>query len=116
MKAFKKSLETSIKTLAVLAETHKDKESYVTESESHINVGKERGLNGTSFTVKSEASSCNAIIYNTKKDAEKYGADNYLLDGNNKHIYMRFTRASEFFSNELKEAEKLLKFIKDNEK
>ena len=106
---------SAIERLVILSETYSTKDAYVVESENHVNVG-ERGLNGTSFTVKSADSSCYAVVYNTKEDAEKYGADYYLIDGHNEHIYMRLTKASEFFSHELKEAEKLMKFITEHEK
>jgi len=112
----KNSLMSAMERLVILSETYKMKDAYVVESENHVNVGQERGLNGTSFTVKSVFSSCYAVVYNTREEAEKYGADYYLLEYNMKPIHMRFIKASEFFSRELKEAEELMKFVTENEK
>lgn len=115
MKAFQKRIEDEIKKLQTLKEIYASKDGWIVESENHVNIGDGNGLNGTAFAVKSPMSCSAAVVWNTKEDAEKYGADYYLIDGANKPIYMRFTKAVDFFSKEIDKYKEMLIFIKENQ-
>lgn len=116
MKAIQKRLEENIKSLEELKDIYSSKDGWIVESENHVNVGDGNGLNGTAFAVKSPMASKEAVVWNTKELAEKYGADYYLVDGNNKPIQMKFTKAYDFFSREVETYKRLLIFIQNNNK
>ena len=113
MKAFQNKIDDSIKKLQYLAKLYSGKDYWVVESDNHVNVGESHGLNGTSFAVKSPLSCTCVSIWETKEKAEQYGADYYLVDGRDKPIYMRFTKAYDFFIREAENAKDLLVFIKE---
>lgn len=71
------------------------------------------GLNGTQFAVISPMMATRAVTFESREQAEKYGYNHYLLDGNDKPIYMRTQRLSDFAKEMLKEAEELLQMLKD---
>lgn len=116
MKAIQKRLEENIKSLEVLKNIYSSKDGWIVESENHVNVGDNNGLNGTAFAVKSPLASKEAVVWDTKELAEKYGADYYLVDGNNQPIQMKFTKAYDFFSREIETYKELLIFIQKNNK
>lgn len=101
-----KSIEHSIKAMEVLMIDNPT--GWVVESENHVCVGKEDGLNGTTFNVKCPANNHGAIIYDTEENAEKFGFDYYLVDGKGNPVYMIATKATEFFQREIDRAKKLL--------
>lgn len=109
MKDLQRSIEQSIEAMEVLKIDNPT--GWVVESENHVCVGNEDGLNGTTFNVKSPIVNTKAIIYATKEDAEKYGFDYYLIDGKNEPIYMRATKAIDFFQREIDNAKQILVFI-----
>lgn len=109
MKDLQKSIEQSIKAMEILKIENPN--GWVVESEVYVCVGMKDGLNGTSFNVKSPVVNVGAIIYDTEEDAEKYGFDYYLVDGINRPILMKATKAIEFFQREMDKANELLMFI-----
>lgn len=109
MKDLQKSIEQAIKSMELLRNDNPN--GWVVESENHICVGVEDGLNGTSFNVKSAIVNAKAVIYDTKEDAEKYGFDYYLIDDKNEPIYMKATKAIDFFQREIYRAKQILVFI-----
>lgn len=109
MKDLQKSIEQAIKSMELLRNDNPN--GWVVESENHICTGVEDGLNGTSFNVKSAIVNTKAVIYDTKEYAEKYGFDYYLIDGKERPIYMKTTKAIEFFQREIDKANELLMFI-----
>ena len=111
MKAFQRKLEEDLKSLQTLQEIYSKKEGWIVESEHHVNVGDGNGLNKTAFAVKSPMSCKCAQVWNTQEEAEKYGADYYLVDGKNQPIYMIFTKAHEFYTREIENTKRLLVFI-----
>ncbi|MGN1216921.1 MAG: hypothetical protein ACI4TD_02980 [Phocaeicola sp.] len=112
MKAFQRKLEEDLQHLQNLQEIYSHKEGWIVESEHHVNVGERNGLNGTAFAVKSPMSCRYAQVWNTQQEAEKQGADYYLVDGNNKPIYMIFTKAHDFYTREIENTKELLVFLK----
>lgn len=97
-----KRMNLDILKLNELANTYQEKEGWIVESEHHVNVdGNMLGLNGTSFNVKGAYVSCNAKVFDSHEDAEKHGADYYLVHSDGKPIYMRITKAVDFFRREL---------------
>lgn len=109
MKDLQKSIEQAIKSMELLR--NDNPKGWVVESENHVCVGVEDGLNGTSFNVKSAIVNTKAVIYDSKEDAEKYGFDYYLIDGKNEPIYMKATKAIDFFQREIYSAKQILVFI-----
>lgn len=111
MKAFQRKLEEDLQHLQNLQEIYSKKEGWVVESENHVNVGDGNGLNGTAFAVKSPMSCRYAQVWNTQEEAEKHGADYYLVDGKNDPIYMIFTKAHDFFTREVENTKRLLIYL-----
>lgn len=109
MKNLQKQIEEAIRTMELLKNDNPN--GWIVESENHVCVGKEDGLNDTTFNVKNTVANTKAIIYDTKEDAEKYGFDYYLIDGKERPIYMKTTKAIEFFQREIDKANELLMFI-----
>lgn len=60
---------------------------YVACNNDYINVRGE-GINNTNFSVLTIHTALDANLYANKKDAEKYGIDPYLRDGNNNKIIL----------------------------
>lgn len=112
MKAFQRKLEEDLQHLQNLQKIYSKKEGWVVESEHHVNVGENNGLNGTAFAVKSPMSCRYAQVWNTQQEAEKHGADYCLVDGKNEPIYMIFTKAHDFYTREIENTKKLLVFLK----
>lgn len=113
MKAIQSKIAADVAKLQSLAKIYStEKHGYVVESEHHINVGNEQGLNGTAFAVKSPLASKHAVVWNTEADAEKHGCDYYIVDGDNNPLTMKITKASEFFAREADTYKKVLLFIK----
>ena len=112
MKAFQRKLEEDVKYLQNLQQIYSQKEGWVVESEHHVNVGESNGLNGTAFAIKSPMSCRYAQIWNTREEAEKHGADYYLVDGKNDPIYMIFTKAYDFFTREIENTQHILIYLK----
>lgn len=111
MKAFQRKLEEDLQHLQNLQEIYSKKEGWVVESENHVNVGDGNGLNGTAFAVKSPMSCMYAQVWNTQEEAEKHGADYYLVDGKNDPIYMSFTKAHDFYTREVENTKRLLIYL-----
>ena len=111
MKAFQRKLEEDVKHLQNLQQIYSQKEGWVVESEHHVNVGESNGLNGTAFAVKSPMVCCNAMVWESEKEAEKQGVDYYLIDGKGEPIYMKITNAYNFYTREVEKTKKLLVFI-----
>lgn len=111
MKAFQRKLEEDLQHLQNLQEIYSKKEGWVVESENHVNVGDGNGLNGTAFAVKSPMSCRYAQVWNTQEEAEKHGADYYLVDGKNDPIYMIFTKAHDFYTREVENTKRLLIYL-----
>ena len=116
MKAFQRKLEEELRGLYILKNIYSAKEGWVVESTNHVNVGDGNGLNRTAFAVKSPMSCRYAQVFNTREQAEKQGADYYLVDGNHQPIPMIFTKAYDFFHREFENAKKLLVFINTGSK
>lgn len=112
MKAFQYKLEEDLKHLQNLQNIYSQKEGWIVESENHVNVGDGNGLNGTAFAVKSPLSCRCVQIWDTMEEAEKHGANYYLIDGKSHPVYMKFTKAYYFFSREIEKTKELLLFIK----
>lgn len=108
-KNLQKRIEEAIRTMELLRNDNPN--GWIVESENHVCVGKEDGLNGTTFTVKNAVANTKAIIYDTKEDAEKYGFDYYLIDGRGNPIYMKATKAVDFYQREIDKANEFLMFI-----
>lgn len=105
-------MKQDVARLQELASMYQAKEGWIVESEYHVNVdGNIEGLNGTSFNVKGVGTSCNARAFKTREDAEKNGADYYLVYNDGKPIYMRITEAGEFFKRELQNGKNLLSYF-----
>lgn len=85
---------------------------YVVESDWHIHVGKELGLNNTEYAVKSAFTCSHATIFKTIEEAES-NISYYLVDGNRKPIYLGVDSAKNFFKREIENNRKLLVFIGD---
>lgn len=111
MKAFQRKLEEDLQHLQNLQEIYSKKEGWVVESENHVNVGDGNGLNGTAFAVKSPMSCRYAQVWNTQEEAEKHGADYYLVDGKNDPIYIIFTKAHDFYTREVENTKRLLIYL-----
>lgn len=109
MKNLQKQIEEAIRTMELLKNDNPN--GWIVESENHVCVGKEDGLNGTTFNVKSAVANTKAIIYDTKEDAEKYSFVYCLIDGRGNPIYMKATKAVDFYQREMDKANELLKFI-----
>ena len=103
-----KSIEDGINAMENLIETLNG--GYVIESDWHIHVGKDLGLNGTEYAVKCTAVCAKATIFKSLKDAENR-IDYNLIDGNRKPIYLGIAPAVDFFRREIENGKKLLVFI-----
>lgn len=114
MKAIQYKLENDLKKLEILKEIYADRQGWVVESENHVNVGDGHGLNKTAFAVKAPMSCACAVVFDTQEKAEKEGVNYYLVDGNNKPVYMKVVKASDFFNKAVESAKGLLLFIKQN--
>lgn len=108
-------MKQDVARLQELASMYQAKEGWIVESEHHVNVdGNIEGLNWISFNVKGVGTSCNAKVFETREDAEKYrwdchnGVDYYLVYNDGKPIYMRITEAGKFFKRELQISKNLL--------
>jgi hypothetical protein len=109
MKELQRVIEQSIKDMEVLMVNNPN--GWIVETENHVCVGSEYGLNNTTFNVKSPCTNTKAIIYESIEDAEKYGFEYYLVDGGKRQIFMKAIRAVDFFQKEINNAKKLLVFI-----
>ena len=74
---------------------------YVVMAGDQICVAVGEGLNGTSFTFKIPQTVIFAQLFNTVEDAEKFGADYFLQDGNGKRLEIKIVDAAEFFAKEI---------------
>lgn len=108
-KNLQKQIEEAIRTMEILRNDNPN--GWIVESENHVCVGIEDGLNGTAFNVKSPTVNTKAFIYDTKEDAENYGFDYYLIDGKNKPIYMKATKSTDFFQREIDNAKQILVLV-----
>lgn len=111
MKALQKRISDDLRRLQNLQETYRNKAGWIVESANHVNVGDGNGLNGTAFAVKSPMACCNAMVWESEKDAEKQGVDYYLIDGKGEPICMKITNAYNFYTREVEKTKKLLVFI-----
>lgn len=111
MKALQKRISDDLRHLQNLQETYRNKAGWIVESANHVNVGDGNGLNGTAFAVKSPMTCCNAMVWESEKEAEKQGVDYYLIDGKGEPIYMKITNAYNFYTREVEKTKKLLVFI-----
>ena len=109
-----RTIKESIKSLQILKTIYASKEGWIIESKNHVNVGDDDGLNGTAFAVKSPMTSKNAKVWATEELAEKYGADYFLVDGNNKPIRIASTKAYDFFNREIETYKKILVLLTKN--
>lgn len=126
MKNLQKQIEEAIRTMELLKNDNPN--GWIVESENHVCVGKEDGLNDTTFNVKNAVANTKAIIYDTKEDAEKYGFDYYLIDGRGidtlggykhsaKEVESKLNELGIKFRNEFSDAAWVYRFIisKDSE-
>lgn len=109
MKAFQKKLIEDIEDLKRLHQIYINS-GWVVSSENHVYVGKEHGLNGTGFAVKSPISCCNAVVFRTEEEALLH-TNCCLYDGNGTAISLYTDLASEFFSKEIDSTKKLLLYM-----
>lgn len=109
LKELQDEIWKSIRQMEILMKDNPN--GWIVESENHINVGQGYGIKGTGFDVKCVTSCANPVIWDTEKDAIKFGFNPYLFDGKNEPIKMKATKAVDFFSREIKKAKEISDLI-----
>ncbi|MGM9777711.1 MAG: hypothetical protein ACI3ZD_05190 [Prevotella sp.] len=107
-------MESAKHFLLSLANTHKGKDTWVVEGETHINVGLPLGINGTMFAVRSPMTCSRAVIFPNKKTAEQWGVDYHLVYSDGNPVENHPAKADEFFERESKECEHLPSVLSKN--
>lgn len=79
----------------------REENKYVVMAGDQICVAMGEGLNGTSFTFKIPQTVIFAQLFNTVEEAEKFGADYFLSDGNGKRLEIKILDAADFFAQEI---------------
>ena len=113
---YTRTIELWLEKLETKAAMYQLVPGYVVESKNHVNVGQGFGLNGTEFDVKCPPASAMAQVFDTRENAEKYGCDYCLVDGNGKPVTMKITPAAEFFQREANLTRGLLLCVQGSEK
>lgn len=82
---------------------------FIVCNNEYVNVGEDRGMNGTGVTFNCIYSAIFAIVYKTKEDAYKFGQDFYLVNAKGE-VYLQIIDSDTYFNNQIKIAEGLLSF------
>lgn len=85
---------------------------YVVMAGDQICVAVGEGLNGTSFTFKIPQTVIFAQLFNSVEDAEKFGADYFLSDGDGKRLEIKIGDAAEFFAKEIEWAKRFMNILR----
>lgn len=99
------------RSIAKLEERKKeDSGKYVMINEDYIQVEEGKGLNGTNVFVRGASSSCRVVSFGDINEAIR-SADYYLKNGAGKPILLHPEEAEKFFSDEIKKAHDLKKYV-----
>lgn len=79
---------------------------------TYVYVGEEfPSLDNTGFAVITAATAHHLLHFESEKQARMYGFNHYLLSGDNKPIYMKAQRLSDYAAERIQEAEEVLETI-----